>query len=425
MVKSKIIPFAALLVCSIFCLSWRFFVKDPLKEKVDEYLSSNTNEPDGRLVNELRKGEYKTLEWLYATYWKSELNYKNYKANKKFLELFDKVSGQKDAVSSRLFWHTNLDEALNLAEEQNKPVLCLEMLGNLSEDFSCANSRFFRTLLYSNGNISKILKEKYILCWEPVIKVPKITIEYPDGKKQIQTITGNSMHMILNSDGVILDALPGLYGPAYFENWITKLSDKNYVLNLKENQKSRIEQLKNTTLVNNLNNEDWSDILQAYPSDSKVDKKTLEASALSIGKSMSEAPVYKSVYSVNKKTFKQLPASDSKSFTGYEAFGFKWENLSSSTQKLIASKKNYTTEDLQFTLQKISDNLTKENIRNDLRIHSTILQWLQKSSTASNKKEFVSRVYKELFLTPLDDTKMGLYDKSIFSATTDDGFLEE
>ena len=37
-----------------------------------------------------------------------------------------------------------------LNEQQKKAVLSLQMLGNLDEDFSCANSRFFRTLLYSS-----------------------------------------------------------------------------------------------------------------------------------------------------------------------------------------------------------------------------------------------------------------------------------
>jgi hypothetical protein len=426
MVKPKFLPAAAVMLCSLLCLSWKFFRNDSLKEKVDNYLSSAATEPDTGLVSELRKGGYKTAEWLSTAYWKTELDYKTYKSNKKFLNLFDKVCGQKDAIASHLFWYTNLDEALDQAKEQKKTVLCLQMLGNLDEDFSCANSRFFRTLLYSNFSVSKILRKKYILCWESVIKVPKITIEYPDGKKQVQTITGNSMHLILNSDGLILDALPGLYGPAYFEKWISNLSDKDYILHLQKNQALKIAQLKNPILINNLKKESWSNILTDEPyAEPNVPVKALEASQISVAKSFAEVPVYSSVYSVDKNKFKQLPADDPANFTSYKDFGYRWERVSGQTQKLIAAKKNYASAELEKTLKNISDNLTKENIRNDVRIHSTILQWLKKNSIASNKKEFVKKVYKELFLTPLNDNKMGLYDRSLFSATTDDGFLEE
>jgi len=31
-----------------------------------------------------------------------------------------------------------------LAQRTNRPILSLRLLGNLTDDFSCANSRFFR-----------------------------------------------------------------------------------------------------------------------------------------------------------------------------------------------------------------------------------------------------------------------------------------
>jgi hypothetical protein len=46
--------------------------------------------------------------------------------------------------------------------------------------------------------------------------VPLITIDFGDGRKLERTVTGNSIHYILNSDGQILDALPGVYGPQAF-----------------------------------------------------------------------------------------------------------------------------------------------------------------------------------------------------------------
>src|SRR5690606_8006337 len=84
---------------------------------------------------------------------------------------------------------------------------------------SCANSRFFRTTLYANEEISRYLRNHYILHWETVRDVPKITIDYGDGRVVERTITGNSAHYILAADGRPIDALPGLYDPQSFLEW--------------------------------------------------------------------------------------------------------------------------------------------------------------------------------------------------------------
>ena len=65
-------------------------------------------------------------------------------------ELADEVAGQYHATTSRLFWHTDLELAKRKAAEEGKPILSLRMLGKLTDQYSCANSRFFRTALYAN-----------------------------------------------------------------------------------------------------------------------------------------------------------------------------------------------------------------------------------------------------------------------------------
>jgi hypothetical protein len=423
MVRSNLVPLAAVVLCGALCSSWKFFnSEEDKKQKVDEFLNSVASIPDPRLIESLREEKQAGVNWLYSTYWKSQLNYENYKSNKKFLKLFDKVSGQKDAISSRLFWYTDFEQAVVQAKKQHKPLLCLEMLGDLSEDFSCANSRFFRTLLYSNPSISYVMRENFILCWEPVVKVPKVTIEYPDGRKQVQTITGNSMHMVLNEEGEILDALPGLFGPVYFENWLRGFVNKTDISSIREVQKKRITELENNTLREKLGNEDWNQLVEE--NEGGTTSNALKASSVSVSKIAIERPVYRKVYGVSKKKIKTPEEKGQNSFN-YSAFGYNWEFLPSSTQQLIAAKKRYTAEEQNSTVSSICENLSKENVRNDVNLHTTILRWLQKPEFAGNKKQFVQKVYADLFLTPLNDKTMGLYDKSLYSATTDDGFLEE
>ena len=87
-------------------------------------------------------------------------------------------------------------------------------MGKLTDEFSCANSRFFRTILYSNAAVSKTLREQFILVWCSERPVPVVTIDYGDGRSLKRTLTGNSIHYILDSNGAIIDALPGIFGPA-------------------------------------------------------------------------------------------------------------------------------------------------------------------------------------------------------------------
>src|SRR5215213_2019278 len=78
----------------------------------------------------------------------------------------DSVSGQRNDFTSGLYWYTDLEEAKRAAHTSGKPILSLRLLGNLTEEYSCANSRFFRAVLYANADVSKYLSEHFILHWK-------------------------------------------------------------------------------------------------------------------------------------------------------------------------------------------------------------------------------------------------------------------
>ena len=128
----------------------------------------------------------------------------------------DRVAAQKDALASGLYWHTDFDAAKQSAAASGRPILSLRLLGNLDEDLTCANSRFFRTTLYPDEKISRVLRERFVLHWRSVRPVPKLTVDYGDGRRLETTITGNSIHYILLPDGSPIDAMPGLWGSQPF-----------------------------------------------------------------------------------------------------------------------------------------------------------------------------------------------------------------
>lgn len=128
----------------------------------------------------------------------------------------DQLCAQFAAHTSLLYWHTDLGTALAEARRTQRPILSLRLLGRLDEELSCANSRFFRRLLYPEPRINRVLRERFVLHWQSVRAVPKVTIELGDGRKIVRTITGNSLHLVLDPQGRPVDALPGLVAPDVF-----------------------------------------------------------------------------------------------------------------------------------------------------------------------------------------------------------------
>jgi len=128
----------------------------------------------------------------------------------------DAAAHQKYATVSRLYWHTSLESAIDDARAHGRPILHLRMLGRLDEDLSCANSRLFRATLYANQEVSAFLREQFVLYWSSERPVPRVTIDYGDGRRLERTTTGNSAHYVLDQDGNVLDVLPGLYAPQTF-----------------------------------------------------------------------------------------------------------------------------------------------------------------------------------------------------------------
>ena len=127
------------------------------------------------------------------------------------VRLLDTVAAQRDAYAAGLYWHTDIDDAKQQAQATGKPILSLRMLGNLDDEYSCANSRFFRTVLYADAQLGETLRENFVLHWQSVRPVPVITIDMGDGRVIRRTITGNACHLVLDPQGrAVHHSLEGL-----------------------------------------------------------------------------------------------------------------------------------------------------------------------------------------------------------------------
>jgi hypothetical protein len=120
-----------------------------------------------------------------------------------------------------MHWHTDLRSAIQDARKKNLPILSLRLLGRLDEEYSCANSRYFRTLLYPDPRVRRAMSA-FVLHWQSLRPVPKVTIDFGDGRTLVRTITGNSLHAVLRSDGTPVDAVLGLLSAEAFVNALSR-----------------------------------------------------------------------------------------------------------------------------------------------------------------------------------------------------------
>ena len=134
----------------------------------------------------------------------------------------DAICAQKDAHTALLYWFTDLDAAIAEARRTKRPILSLRLLGRLDEELSCANSRFFRKSLYIDPGINRVLRDRFVLHWQSVRPVPKVTIDFGNGKTLVKTLTGNSTHLVLDSAGHPVDALPGLFSAEVFAQLLSR-----------------------------------------------------------------------------------------------------------------------------------------------------------------------------------------------------------
>lgn len=108
-------------------------------------------------------------------------------------------------------WFSDLASAIAEARRTNRPILSLRLLGRLDEELTCANSRFFRKFLYVDPTIHRMLRDHFVLHWQSLRPVPRVTIDFGGGRRITKTITGNSAHLVLDPYGRVVDALPGLF----------------------------------------------------------------------------------------------------------------------------------------------------------------------------------------------------------------------
>lgn len=71
-------------------------------------------------------------------------------------------------------------------------------------------------MLLSDPRVVRFLNDEVVPCWESVRPVPKVTIDFGDGRKLDRTLAGNTVMYLCLPDGRVVDTLPGVYTPEDF-----------------------------------------------------------------------------------------------------------------------------------------------------------------------------------------------------------------
>jgi hypothetical protein len=354
----------------------------------------------------------------------------------KLLPAIDAVAGQRDAVVSRLYWYTDLSQAEAAAKAQHKPILYLRLLGKLTDQFSCANSRFFRTVLYSNKDVSAMLREQFVLVWVSERPVPVVTIDYGDGRVLKCTITGNSIHYVLSPDGQVYDALPGLFDPQAFRAivggaWMVARNDVNRTLYLHAASQSIHQSWQKDTARLASSGDAQGKLAEDATAGQAAPNNANQAAAAmrrTFTKSGVEAPLLADISPQAARQMDQsIDAADAAMWKMLADIHMQNATLDAQSIALIKSQNPAAYVDpaaLSRTVAQFQETIAEDSVRDNYQMRRQVLDWLQ--SAAGSKppmtvEDLNRRVYTELFLTPRSDPWLGLAPLGTYTALPDDG----
>lgn len=319
----------------------------------------------------------------------------------------DKICAQYDCNTSRLYWYTDLEAAKAKARAEHKPILSLRLLGRLDEELSCANSRFFRKLLYADARISAFLREHYVLHWKMVRPVPKVTIDFGDGRVLKRTVTGNSIHYVLDAEGRPIDAIPGLVAPKTFlaslsaaedlAQKLARLSPAAREILFRQWHQGRVEQ----TLAA------WESDIRRLDPQASLKEDSFHSRVSQLERASEDrwpfiAMLHRFDAAFAPEVEKQLIPS---SPTAFEA-------------GRLARTKAMPETPLLRQLRSLRESVAEDSTRNEYQLHRRIHEWLSNQQYTDVEK-LNAQVYPQLFLMPLDDPWYGLRPSYAYSAIDD------
>lgn len=343
-------------------------------------------------------------------------------ASERLRHAIDVVSGQRDGHASGLYWHTDLDLAQAESRRTGRPVVSLRLLGRLDEEMSCANSRFFRVVLYSDAEVSRLLSERFVLHWSSERPAPRITIDMGDGRRIERTITGNSVHYVIDPAGRVVDAIPGLYAPAQLRAALARAesiadacagrADDAFRACASE-QHARAVVLARAAYEARGTGPGWDRMLAltAAATSRGEAPSALEAMPLTLGKAAIETSLLRAL-ARDPSTVRLPEAIDWRAAGAADLGPAPVDPRSVALVRLKTGSASAEADAAELRAVAAAD-----GARNEATLHRVVHGWLASGDPAMHALGTLNeRIYDELFLTPASDPWLGLRDPRLWDA---------
>ena len=343
----------------------------------------------------------------------------------------DAVAQQKNSYIAGLYWYTDLNAAKKASKALGRPILSLRLLGKLTDELSCANSRFFRTVLYPNEEVAAVLHDRFVLHWQSVRPVPTVTIDFGDGRKLERTLTGNSIHYILDSEARPLDALPGLYGPRAFVRGLLD-AEKLFKSLAGKNDAER------NLMLRRYSGEQHNKISAAWTVDTqKIGGKPPEGfrivkgrngdaliiAPLAVTKAITETPILRAMTVATEGLGKVTDEAAWKKIAQLHPTDAELDNRSISLIK--GQNPTITEDDLTHLTRKFQELIALDTVRNEYLMHTKLYEWLVNDPVRDDVEKLNEKVYETLFLTPGSDPWLGLFSPEVYTALDNGGVIRK
>lgn len=358
-------------------------------------------------------------------------------------ETIDRVAGQRDALASRLYWHADLEQAKRLALRENKPILSLRLLGRLDEELSCANSRFFRSVLYPNAEVQAELRDRFVLHWESVRPVPKLTVDFGDGRTLETTISGNSAHLVLLPDGRPIDALPGLWGSRAFVDQIRRArglaadltglprdeqDPKLRAWHLQRLQELRAELASDAARLDERERRQLESLLattddQPGKASDDIVFSTGAFTSFPAGTKMTvELPLIGSIIPDVEGMRGELPdevwsalARLHEDESALDESAREFVRAKERGRLLDASPDDGDTVRVEPLLERLQRSIAEESVRSRHLLAGQVHEWFVEGEAPADASSFTERLYREVFMSPVNDAWLGLVPPDAYS----------
>lgn len=329
-------------------------------------------------------------------------------------DAIDHVAAQRDAFASGFYWYTDLDAARAEAARTGRPILSLRLLGRLDEEASCANSRFFRWLLYPSPAVRQAMSG-YVLHWSSERPAPHITIDMGDGRTIERTITGNSIHYVLDTEGHVIDAIAGLHTTTDFAQRLDRaraIADRCGVRSADRScvateHRRLLAETQSAWMALGDRVPTW-EALVAMDGPAAATPSAFDAMPITIGKASIEMPMLR-LMDPHATAMPSSPIDwDVVAQISPDASFGEAITVESRSLARLKTGDDDMTQTLASTFVRTREDSERNRFTLDRRLHA----WLATPEVSNDFDALNQRVYAELFLTPASDPWLGLRERN-------------